>query len=310
MKWRNLFILLASLMLVTVAFADEFDIPDDIDDDDLDEDEEILRLLEQKRISDDLKRENERARDLASKYHAEHGLAEGTEPVRMIYDPCTKIHCGAGRVCQVQDDSAQCVCIPECPDESDPRRKVCTNRNETWGSDCEVHRQRCLCDTRDDRCSNAKNSHIHIDYYGECKELQLCTEEEMLDFPRRMREWLFHVMKELADREELDRKVMENFSHVETELNKKWSKAAVWKFCDLDATHDRSVSRHELFPIRAPLMSLEHCISPFLESCDADDDHRITLVEWGKCLGLGEGDLEGRCEEIISSSVKANENEI
>lgn len=33
---------------------------------------------------EDLKRENERARDMASKYHAEHGLAEGTESVRMI----------------------------------------------------------------------------------------------------------------------------------------------------------------------------------------------------------------------------------
>lgn len=65
-------------------------------------------------------------------------------------------------------------------------------------------------------------------------------------------------MKELADRQELDMKLVEKMSHVETELNKKWSKAAVWKFCDLDATHDRSVSRHELFPIRAPLMSLEH----------------------------------------------------
>jgi secreted protein acidic and rich in cysteine len=85
----------------------------------------------------------------------------------------------------------------------------------------------------------------------------MCSEEEMLDFPRRMREWLFHVMKELADRQELDKKLVE-ISHVETELNKKWGKAAVWKFCDLDATHDRSVSRHELFPIRAPLMSLEH----------------------------------------------------
>lgn len=88
-------------------------------------------------------------------------------------DPCTRIHCGAGRVCQVQEDSAQCVCIPDCPEENDPRRKVCTNRNETWGSDCEVHRQRCLCDTKDARCSNMKNSHIHIDYYGECKQLQV-----------------------------------------------------------------------------------------------------------------------------------------
>lgn len=33
---------------------------------------------------DDLKRENERARDLASKYHTEHGLVQGTESVRMI----------------------------------------------------------------------------------------------------------------------------------------------------------------------------------------------------------------------------------
>lgn len=80
----------------------------------------------------------------------------------------------------------------------------------------------------------------------------------MLDFPRRMREWLFHVMKELADRKELDKKLVEKMTHVETELNQRWAKAAVWKFCDLDATHDRSVSRHELFPIRAPLMSLEH----------------------------------------------------
>jgi len=88
--------------------------------------------------------------------------------------------------------------------------------------------------------------------------LQRCNEEEMLDFPRRMREWLFHVMKELAERQELDRKFAERIPHVESELNKKWARAAIWKFCDLDATHDQSVSRHELFPIRAPLLSLEH----------------------------------------------------
>lgn len=50
----------------------------------------------------------------------------------------------------------------------------------------------------------------------------------------------------------------------------------------------RFVSRHELFPIRAPLMALEHCIAPFLDRCDEDDDHRITLAEWGKCLQLDE----------------------
>jgi hypothetical protein len=229
----------------------------------------------------------------------------------MIYDPCEKIHCQAGRVCVVNDVSiAECICIPECPEEYDPRRKVCTNKNETWASDCEVHQQRCFCDKKDERCKNSKNSHIHIDYYGECKEIEKCSEEEMLDFPRRMREWLFHVMKELAERQELDKKLADGISHVETELNKKWAKAAVWKFCDLDMTNDQSVSRHELFPIRAPLLSLEHCIAPFLENCDSNNDHRITLKEWGKCLGLEDGELIARCENVLNlkeNAVKFNE---
>lgn len=309
MKWHNLLLIIASLAFIVGTFADDFEIPDDIDDEDLDEDEEILRLLEEKRILEDLKRENEKAREEAKKYQKEHGAA-AAESRGLIYDPCTKIHCQAGRICQVTDNSAECVCIPECPEEYDPRRKVCTNRNETWSSDCEVHQQRCFCDTKDPRCMNSKNSHIHIEYYGQCKQIPRCTEEEMLDFPRRMREWLFHVMKELAERQELDRKLAEKISHVESELNKKWARAAVWKFCDLDATHDQSVSRHELFPIRAPLVSLEHCIAPFLESCDSNNDHRITLKEWGKCLQLEDGDLEDRCETLLNakdSAVKANE---
>jgi hypothetical protein len=35
-------------------------------------------------------------------------------------------------------------------------------------------------------------------------------------------------------------------------------------------------------------MALEHCIAPFLDSCDEDNNHRITLKEWGICLKLGE----------------------
>jgi hypothetical protein len=307
MKWHKLLLMIAALAFIVGTFAEEIEIPDDIDDEDLDEDEEILRLLEEKRIMEDLNRENQKAREEASKYKQQHGEAAVSDR-GFIYDPCTKIHCQAGRICQVNDNSAECVCVPECPEEYDPRRKVCTNRNETWASDCEVHQQRCFCDTKDTRCRNPKNSHIHIDYYGQCKEIPRCNEEEMLDFPRRMREWLFHVMKELAERQEIDRKLAEKISHVESELNKKWARAAVWKFCDLDATHDQSVSRHELFPIRAPLLSLEHCIAPFLESCDLDRDHRITLKEWGKCLQLEDGDLEGRCEGIIvKNSSKNNE---
>lgn len=151
----------------------------------------------------------------------------------------------------------------------------------------------------------------------------------MGDFPRRMRDWLFNVMNDLAQNEEFPEQYKTLQAEAETNLTRRWTNAAIWKWCDLDGhPHDRSVSIHELFPIRAPLMSLEHCIAPFLESCDPDNDHRITLQEWGKCLQLDEvrnkhssglsyiwyskviihksilqGDMEYRCEEIG----KANE---
>lgn len=111
----------------------------------------------------------------------------------------------------------------------------------------------------------------------------------MSDFPRRMRDWLFNVMNDLAQNDEFPKKYKDLQSEAETDLSRRWVNAAIWKWCDLDGhPHDRAVSLHELFPIKAPLMSLEHCIAPFLESCDPDGNHVITLQEWGKCLQLEE----------------------
>ncbi|KAF2894849.1 hypothetical protein ILUMI_11319 [Ignelater luminosus] len=215
-------------------------------------------------------------------------------------DPCLKVHCGAGRICEIdEDDEPQCICIPDCPIEVDSRRKVCSNHNETWTSDCAIYQQRCWCSTGDKRCKGEEYRHIHIEYYGVCRDMPECTKEEMADFPRRMRDWLFNVMRDLADRRELTPHYLKMEREAETNLTRRWTNAAIWKWCDLDGQpHDRSVSRHELFPIRAPLMSLEHCIAPFLNACDTDDDHRITLKEWGSCLELDEDELEDKCDEI------------
>lgn len=189
--------------------------------------------------------------------------------------------------------------MPDCPIQSDPRRLVCSNRNETWNSDCEVYRQRCLCDTDHAECQGAAFRHIHIDYYGECRDQPDCTADEMIDFPRRMREWLYTVMKDLAQRDELSEHYKSLQVDAASNQTRGWANAAVWKWCDLDGhPHDRSVSRHEMFPIRAPLMSLEQCIAPFLESCDPNGDHRITLKEWGGCLELDEADMLEQCDEL------------
>jgi len=263
--------------------------------------------------------------DISESEHLENGMAESLDERRFqeaerarvseilnesrdapdneinLDDPCMKVHCSAGRVCEINEHGeAICNCIKECPYETDSRRKVCTNFNETWSSDCEVYRQRCLCLDHSELCRGAQYHHVQIEYYGTCREMPECSENEMSDFPRRMRDWLFNIMRDLAERRELTPHYLRMEREAESNLTRRWTNAAIWKWCDLDAhDNDRFVSRHELFPIRAPLMSLEHCIAPFLDQCDADEDHRITLAEWGKCLQLDEYELEDRCDEFI-----------
>ncbi|XP_055605391.1 SPARC [Uranotaenia lowii] len=264
------------------------------------EDEALLRQIEAQHVQREYDREDALARELAAKIAAEHyNFPEDIENAPRMVDPCKGVRCGAGRICQAEGTEAKCVCIPECPSEVDVRRKVCTNLNETWDSACEVHRQRCLCNTDDPRCRGPEVHHVHIDYYGQCRTMPDCSENDLSDFPRRMREWLFNVMRDLAVRNELPEAYLEMEHEAESNMTKRWTNAAIWKWCDLDGyPNDNSVSRHELFPIRAPLMALEHCIAPFLESCDPNDDHRITLQEWGKCLELEEEELTERCAKI------------
>jgi len=42
-------------------------------------------------------------------------------------------------------------------------------------------------------------------------------------------------------------------------------------------------------------MPMESCIKPFLKSCDVNKDDKITLQEWGKCLGLKEDEIIEKC---------------
>lgn len=296
--------LLATCLVAQVAHAVE-DEDDPMDDDsaaeDFDEDDEnLLRQFEAQHVQREFEKEDQLARELAAKIAAEHyNFPEDIENAPRLVDPCKGIRCGAGRVCQADGTDAKCVCIPECPEEVDSRRKVCTNLNETWDSACEVHRQRCMCNTGDPRCLGEEVKHVHIDYYGQCRNMPECSENDLMDFPRRMRDWLFNVMRDLAARNELPEAYMELEHEAESNMTKRWTNAAIWKWCDLDGhPNDNSVSRHELFPIRAPLMALEHCIAPFLESCDPNNDHRITLQEWGNCLELEEDDLTARCAKI------------
>jgi hypothetical protein len=47
-----------------------------------------------------------------------------------------------------------------------------------------------------------------------------------------------------------------------------------------------SVNNEEIARFVRSLKVLEHCIQPFLDHCDTDNDNKISSDEWGTCLGL------------------------
>uniref|UniRef100_A0A914V4Y4 EF-hand domain-containing protein n=1 Tax=Plectus sambesii TaxID=2011161 RepID=A0A914V4Y4_9BILA len=215
-------------------------------------------------------------------------------------NPCSEHVCGWGKECIVdKKGTPTCECIRECPNlpDPDPFDQVCSNQNETFPTLCHLYRERCLCKHKSDKCDDTVHAKAHLEYLGACKELDKCTDELMEQFPGRMADWLFQVMRELKKRRELHNLEWEELiNEAEFDDEKKHVYPVIWKFCDLDIKpHDKHVTHHELIPITAPVMPMESCIKPFLEKCDADNDGQITIKEWGKCLGLKEGEIQERC---------------
>jgi len=215
-------------------------------------------------------------------------------------NPCDKHVCGWGKECLLADNNRpKCECIKKCPEvlNSDTDDKVCSNHNETYDSICHLYRERCLCRRDDLLCNTPRNKHLHLEYLGSCKELHQCTEEHLTQFSERMADWLFQVMKDLKQRQELHGdKWLQMIEDAEHDDHLKHVYPVIWKYCDLDSKpHDKAVTHQELIPIIAPVMPMESCIKPFLKSCDDDKDDKISLKEWGKCLGLKEEEITERC---------------
>lgn len=61
-----------------------------------------------------------------------------------------------------------------------------------------------------------------------------------------------------------------------------------------------SVNNEELARFVRSLKVLEHCIQPFLNQCDTNNDNKISSDEWGTCLGLNHGNCQSiSCPKII-----------
>lgn len=222
-------------------------------------------------------------------------------------NPCNEKECRRGEICIVHMSTrAKCICIPECtsPEPNDHRYEVCSKRNVTYHSECHLDRDHCLCRRRMEGCSQAGESQIQLDYYGNCQELTPCTEREFQEFPGRMREWLYIVLQQMARHAE-----MPNYAELleKARAEPNHTHAVLWKFCDLDVDpQDRFVTRQELLHTIQSLKALEHCFVPFLDNCDQDSDEKITLLEWGRCLGIEDGKINDECSSIRKSGGQEN----
>uniref|UniRef100_A0A5S6R300 Follistatin-like domain-containing protein n=1 Tax=Trichuris muris TaxID=70415 RepID=A0A5S6R300_TRIMR len=230
---------------------------------------------------------------------------EGSEPHKEDAEvaglnPCANHFCGWGKECKLNEKGKPtCHCATECPQgpTPDPLDRVCSNTNVTYSSICHLYRERCRCRRDMPSCTNPKHKHLHLQYLGECKVLEECTDEHLNQFSVRMADWLFQVMRDLKKRQELyGDQWVQMIEEAERDDHLKHVYPVIWKYCDLDSKpHDKHVSHHELIPLTAPVIPLESCIDPFLRSCDTNNDEKITLKEWGKCLGLEDSEVFERC---------------
>ncbi|CAF1081886.1 unnamed protein product [Didymodactylos carnosus] len=212
-------------------------------------------------------------------------------------DRCSSLKCQDGETCVLnKDGDAECACISECEDPKDERLMICTSSNNTYTSDCEFLQTQCLCRKGDTRCTRHDAVQDKIDYFGKCQDLGVCTHYELEVFPKRMTTWLGEILDALFSRKNLDAKyetlVNEARKMKLSNTEKWWRNAVLWEFCELDRTHDNAVNSEELGRFIASLKALEHCIQPFLDECDTNDDKKISSTEWGTCLGLDKDDME------------------
>ena len=133
--------------------------------------------------------------------------------------------------------------------------------------------------------------------------MQKCSEDELEDFPRRLREWFFLVMEEMAQRNLIPDRLVQMVRQGK-HLERDKVLPAIWKFCEMDSQpRNNAVTRRELIPLISQIKSNEHCTDQFVDHCDLNGDHLVTLDEWAICLDFSYDDVAewiGRCDDMIT----------
>lgn len=210
-------------------------------------------------------------------------------------DLCTNVECEEGERCVVINDEAVCECYEDCIIPSDERQRICSSSNKTYESDCHFVRQKCWCNKNDRKCSDLSIINDKLDYYGVCRNIEKCTAKEREIFVGRMKIWLDEVLHILDVRKDLDPKFVSLVKFADEmkakKVEKYWTAGVIFEFCQLDKSKDRSIQKQEVSLLISSIKSLEHCIQPFLDKIDQNEDDIISEDEWGHALDLSSDDM-------------------
>ncbi|XP_067372657.1 SPARC-like protein 1 [Channa argus] len=179
-----------------------------------------------------------------------------------------KCHSPVGSWCQVVQENEvlvpKCVCPQSCPRQRAP---VCSVLGKTYRNECLLHKEACR-----------KRRHTGLAHTGPCLvPKSKCTEEEKGQFPYRLLDW-FLLLSRMGENFATPAPPQSCLSHTER------TQLAQQRFSLLDKNKDGKLSRRDLKKLHYKRMPLEHCATPFFQSCDGNRNRKVSLKEWTTCL--------------------------
>eukprot|EP00062_Callorhinchus_milii_P007564 gi/632949329/ref/XP_007890096.1/ PREDICTED: SPARC-like protein 1 isoform X2 [Callorhinchus milii] len=234
-------------------------------------------------------------------------------PRSLQENPCNNHPCKRGKVCELDNEGKpMCVCqdTSTCPASTTDSQHVCGTNNRTYESSCQFFASKCILE------GTKKGHGLHLDYFGPCKDTAPCQDNELLQFPLRLRNWLKNVLMQMYERDlqipgiltEKQRNRVKKIYDSEKNLHAgdhlldlpysdfknyySFIYPVHWQFRQLDQhPTDGYLSHSELAPLRAPLVPIEHCTSRFFTQCNTDGDRFLSLREWAHCFDISEEDI-------------------
>ncbi|XP_056333288.1 SPARC-like protein 1 [Danio aesculapii] len=179
-----------------------------------------------------------------------------------------KCHSPIGSWCQVVKEEGvltpKCVCPSTCPRQRAP---VCSVLGRTYSNECLLHKEACR---KKRRIGKAHNGACLVSETG-------CSKEEFGQFPYRLLDW-FLLLSRMGERYTPAAPSQSCLSHTQR------MQLAQRRFVLLDRNRDGKLSRRDLRKLHYKRMPLEHCAQRFFQSCDKNQNKKVTLREWTSCL--------------------------